>query len=100
MANVQQLSTTEEKHKIDVETRNFLASHGASGNDERVEIVSRNLAVFYEPVVHVVDAEGALRVGAGDRPMTLRALVEELLLDPNDADARTLRWKEFGKSIV
>ena len=76
-----------------------LEAMGARPTPARIGVVEKHLAEV-DGVVQVVDADGNVRLGAGDRPWTIRVLVEWILQDRDGEDARILRWKPFGKSIV
>ena len=66
---------------------------------ERIAIVAKHLDVV-DGEIRVVDSDGEGRLGAGDRPMTIRALIEEILGDRYGDDARKLRWRPYGHPVA
>ena len=92
--------------KIQAAANQALQVMNAPPTEARIAVVAKYLAEFpvaaveAYSVVHVVDSDGKVRLGEGDRPLTIRDLVEEILQSRDSEEARTLRWKEYGKSIV
>ena len=98
MSNIETLSKTDEERLKVANAHKVLSEVNSTRiTDEAVAVVVKHSGVS-DGSVYVAGKNGAERLGAGDRPMTFRALIEEILLGRGE-DARAIRWKEFGRPV-
>ena len=83
--------------QLDSTAEHILGDVNAPVDPARKAILVKHLGVV-NGEVRVVDDDGNART-RGHAFWTFRELVEWLLNDPVGEDARTLRWRPFGKSI-
>ena len=84
--------------RLDSTAEHILGNANAPVDKARKAIIVKHLGIV-NGEVRVVDADGNPRV-RGHAFWTLRELVEDILNRRDDADARILRWRPFGKSVA